>query len=658
MPPFKDRWPLFAAEVQRDLAVYLAMLIALSGARLAFLFRFRDRLAPETVTGDLLAALATGVRFDAKAAAAIALVALTTCTLRAVWSGEPGQRLRSAWAALCTAVIVFLALLRIEYFVEFNDLYNEILFIAPGDDFTSIVKTAAAANGMVGKLLFITAVGVAVHALLRRMLPRIPFAAPRRWRSPAVRTAAIVVVAAFFVVSFRGRLWGAIFRPIDAAVTADAFLNKAVLDDFSSLRAAYQQRRKLTMDSAESSPETVRAAARRLFGTPPKADFEALALRHARGARIEKPRHIFVIVGESFAAWPLLDNYAPLHMADELKALMAEPEAATVRPFLPASSSTMTSITALVTGLFDVDLETNYRSQSKRPYATSIAPLFESLGYRTRFYYGGFPSWQRLADFAREQGFDDVYAAGNSRAKLGTWGVDDFGFFTGVLRDFSDEAPTFNVVLTTSNHSPFEADLGALGIREADFASHDGGDTARRRAHFAYADKAIVSFVRALRARYPDSLFVITGDHAQRLLPEAAPGLFVERAVPFVIWGKGVSANLFPADAAGGHLSIAPTLVELIAPAGFAYHAWVGDLLTPGGVGFQRYVWVSSQGIGRIDGRRVEPLPWAAGGVASKPEGVAENYLAYRSLSAWRILRGAQWVDSPPPGPSAATRSD
>lgn len=659
LPTLRPRgnWPGFVAEVQRDLFVYLCVLAALSVARLVFLYRFADRMAPETGAAEVFTALGAGIRFDAKAAAAMGLAAFA-CTLWNTWTGGSGQRARSALAAGCMAAIVFLVLLRIEYFVEFNDLYNEILFIAPGEDPASILKTAALGNGMVGKLLLITLAGAAAYAGFRWSLPKLGMIAGReRWRSPAVRAGLCLLVAAVFVVSFRGRLWGAIYKPRDAAVTADAFLNKAVLDDFTSLREAYKKQRKLAAASIAMTPDKVSLAAHELFGAAPTASVDALAARRARGPRIAKPRHIFIIVGESYAAWPMLETYAGLGLADGLRGIAAEDDAAVVRPFLPASSSTMTSVSALVTGLLDVDLETNYRPESKRAYATSLAAQFKSLGYRTRFYYGGFPSWQRLADFVREQGFDDVYAAGHSRVKAGAWGVDDRAFFDAMLRDFAGDAPSFNVVLTTSNHSPFEADLAAAGISTAGFGGPED-PTALRRAHFAYADRAIAGFARAFRARYPESLFVFTGDHAQRLLPKAEPSLYAERAVPFVIWGAGITPGLFPADAAGFHLSIAPTLIELIAPAGHAYHAWVPDMLLPGGTGFQRYVWMTSTAIGRTDAPQLEALPWASAREPRALPGASPTYEALRTLSAWRILQGDRWNARPARVVSAATRSD
>jgi hypothetical protein len=39
----------------------------------------------------------------------------------------------------------------------------------------------------------------------------------------------------------------------------------------------------------------------------------------AKGAKIEKPKQIFLVVMESYDSWPLMDKYKDFHLADNLK---------------------------------------------------------------------------------------------------------------------------------------------------------------------------------------------------------------------------------------------------------------------------------------------------------------------------------------------------
>jgi hypothetical protein len=85
--------------------------------------------------------------------------------------------------------------------------------------------------------------------------------------------------------------------------------------------------------------------------------------------------------------------------------------------FLSAGDGTMPSLSTLISGLPEVGVHVNYQPAAKQPFPTATAPIFKRLGYRTRFFYSGYLSWQRLGDFCREQGFDEVlWWIGNERA--------------------------------------------------------------------------------------------------------------------------------------------------------------------------------------------------------------------------------------------------
>ena len=52
--------------------------------------------------------------------------------------------------------------------------------------------------------------------------------------------------------------------------------------------------------------------------------------------------------------------------------------------------------------------------------------------------------------------------------------------------------------------------------------------------------------------------------------------------MPLLLYGPQVLAGVTPPERiAGGHLDIAPTLVELCAPAGFTYHSLGENMLAP-----------------------------------------------------------------------------
>ena len=91
---------------------------------------------------------------------------------------------------------------------------------------------------------------------------------------------------------------------------------------------------------------------------------------------------------ESYSAWPLSPEYRELHLADNVLALSAG--GISVPRFISAGPGTMPSLGTLLTGLPDTGLPMSYERAARNPFPTSPAMIFRRLGYRTRFFYGGY----------------------------------------------------------------------------------------------------------------------------------------------------------------------------------------------------------------------------------------------------------------------------
>ncbi len=89
------------------------------------------------------------------------------------------------------------------------------------------------------------------------------------------------------------------------------------------------------------------------------------------------------------------------------------------------------------------------------------------------------------------------------------------------------------------------------------------------------------SFVRKMQQRYPDALFIITGDHYSRRYLHPRPNLYELTHVPLVIYGNGVKSSMLNAQKIASHMDIAPTLLNLIAPANTAFYSVGQSLFSP-----------------------------------------------------------------------------
>ena len=114
---------------------------------------------------------------------------------------------------------------------------------------------------------------------------------------------------------------------------------------------------------------------------------------------------------ESYDAWPLLDKYRGLKMAECGRRLACR--GLHVQAFLPAARMSIESMAGIILGLPDSSLMLTAEVGSRTVYPTSLAATLRKLGYRTRLFCGTTLSWEDIGDFARRQGFDEVYRAGD-----------------------------------------------------------------------------------------------------------------------------------------------------------------------------------------------------------------------------------------------------
>ena len=182
--------------------------------------------------------------------------------------------------------------------------------------------------------------------------------------------------------------------------------------------------------------------------------------------------------------------------------------------------------------------------------------------------------------------------AGNMQANLsGVQGANSNGV-DGVPSEITADKD-FYFIYTTSNHGPYTMPYGDYGYNEEEVLSQvppaaRGDDLSRRRfAGCWYADFYINRFIERMQAAYPDSLFIVTGDHSAILtpfdtgiIPKREPYLR-ELTMPCLHFHhRDLNRSWFQAEIAS-HLNILPTIFELVAPAGFGYYSLLPSLLEP-----------------------------------------------------------------------------
>jgi len=650
-------WHSFFRSFQKDFKVILLCSFFLTIFRCIMILTMDSYLSKSVNAYDLFIALFIGLRFDLSVGGYFALPSFfATVACGMIPIGNLCDYVRKAMISIffCLSAVALPA--NYVFFLEFKDNFNQWIFGAIYDDFGAVLQSAWSEYPL-AIISIMTAVVTAAFIWISLKFIKRPFTmrtiSGTNITALTSRVFITLLMVMFFAFCIRGSVGSRPVQQKDAGITPDFFLNKLVLNPFYALKYTVQEHLKLNSVSGiqEYLPDgNIEKAAMLFFEKDePLQDLDAYMKKYTKGHGNIRPEHIFLIIMESMDSWSLLEKYSSFNLLPNLKQLGEE--GLLVKGFLPSGHGTMPSLAAVISGLPSVGVFTNYQESASRPFPTSIAPQFERLGYETNLFYGGYLSWERLGDFTKAQGFDDIYGGGNmSSWSNNEWGVEDNALFEFIFKTLEDNTPSFNLVMSTSYHPPYD-----LPVYEHGFPYHEIPETLSKEnstgisshvfGHLWYADKMLGEFVRKVEVRFPNSLFAVTGDHWSRRVLNAKPTMYERSSVPLLLYGKNILKNInLKTTVAGCHLDIMPTLLELSAPPGFEYYSMGTDLLasTRRQLGFSDKEGITTNYIVGNKGK-AEQLPFS-GNNAEEPDVTEIRALhnAWNGIGWWRIMNGSE----------------
>ncbi|WP_278831478.1 LTA synthase family protein [Mitsuokella multacida] len=535
--------------------------------RIAFLLIYSGQLS-EARAEDVAAALWLGARISLKTTAFLVAFPFVFGTIPyAIWGRWPAGRIRAILGSVAVGLMTLLFVIRIPYYEIFHQGYNIMLFNGMKDDKWAIWDTAVKQYQFWPRLLEAVLLMVLFIWLLQKIL-RTPVWQPqghvRIWTGLAIVFVPVFAIFCRFGGAFHsdsGVPWES------AARTKYVVLNEAILDDGQALYCAYSTHERATEKAVRPISEEERDAAIARLGGNPDADSieEAFTRRTMAAPLARRPRHVIVILGENYALWPLLPEYRALGLAKTGEWL--EANGAHTYHFLPNGNGTMTSLNGFLTGLPDIGLYVNYTmGLHGRPDGLGIGTMMKKMGYKTVFWYGGLRSWQDIEHFTLREGFDEFHCADElpEQGKSSSWGAPDGVLFDGIRERMKYDAEGFlrdEVAAKLPPSIPTDkATMDQLG-------------------HIWYADKVMGEFIRQVQKDDPSTLFVVTGDHAERFNFATDVSLWALSGIPCYFYGDGVRQDFLDEQMAGSHLQIAPTLAELIQPTGRPYTSLLPPLM-------------------------------------------------------------------------------
>ena len=613
---------------EHGLLIFVFFLLIFSIFRMIFIAILHDYMSNSNLN-DILIALWTGLRLSCQTSGILTLIILLASLI--------SKNLSKIVSALIFVVISILYLASFPFYKQFHSNFNQIIFNAVNDDLYALLITFIEEFNLFPRLFFALVLSFIIYKIFQKLKFHI-------------FNSILTIILTYFAINltlFGGGLsWQTELNFENIGVTRDKFLNEAILDDFQAIYRGYVLQNRIISSAGLNftNEEIKKLAAQHSHKSPISDNLEEYLKHSAKGEKISKPKHIFIIISESYANWPLLDKYSDLHIADGVKSIINSEDSDYCPTFLPNGGSTVSAVTGIVSGLADANLYLTTLPQSfNSPYLTATVPQMEKLGYLTNFYYAGPATWEKIEDFTTAQGFDNFYSKGDINAENITgnvWGVDDKFLYQFVENNFNLTVPSFNVILNTSNHSPYTISDEELEINRYKLTEDD--DLNRKLAHFAYADRELTKFINHIKEKEPSSLFVIVGDHADRCNIDKQPSDYERFAVPFIITGQDIRHGMLATNSAGSHIDILPTIIELIAPKDFNYYT-IGTSLTENDRGVNYALFITRNSIGNANNYPLKSESLANEINIETPNlSEIEDYINYvRGVSYWLAKFGS-----------------
>lgn len=219
---------------------------------------------------------------------------------------------------------------------------------------------------------------------------------------------------------------------------------------------------------------------------------------------------------------------------------------------------TVRGLEALATGFPPTTAPSVLKLPNSQRDFFSLAALLKRQGYTSEFIYGGVSNFDNMGKFFLGNGFDRVIEQKDftDPVFMGTWGASDEDLVTKANEVFKahGDQPFFAVMLSTSNHSPFEFPEGRIELYEQPPGTRNNA--------VKYSDYAIGKLFELAKkeAYYENTLFLVVADHnahafGQNLVPVKhfhIPGLIIGPGVP-----KGDYTRL------ASQIDLLPTLLGL-----------------------------------------------------------------------------------------------
>lgn len=598
MPPVDNRLGKPAIGLAQHLTFTLGssllLMLLYSLLRLALLAYNSEQIG-DTPVATLAEAFGNGLRFDLR----LVVYACVPLLLALLWRPAMSARgLFRAWLTLFASVTLFLGLLELDFYREFHQRLNGLVFQYVKEDPKTVMSMLWYGFPVLRYLLAWLLATLLLAWLFKRLdlatRPRPPRGlslAPASRRSPWYAHLAVFVACLLVaVLAARGTLrQGPPLRWGDAFTTESMFANQLGLNGTLTLIGAAKSQLSDHRDNAWKSTlpddEARRVVREMLLGADDRlVDADSAVVRRDYTPPAERTlpvRHVVVILMESFAGHYVGALGAPGNITPNFDALAKE--GVLFERFFSNGTHTHQGMFATMACFPNLPSFEYLMQMPEGGHKFSGLPqLLSARGFEDRYVYNGDFAWDNQAGFFGNQGMTTFIGRGDYVDPVfsdPTWGVSDQDMFDRGAQELAaldPEKPFYALLQTLSNHTPYALPEQLPVDPVTGFGSLDQHLTAMR-----YSDWALGRFFEKARQSpyFKDTLFVVVGDHGFGSNEQLTEMDLFRFNVPLLLIGPGIQEKFGARrDTVGTQVDIVPTIMGRLG--GETRHqCWGRDLL-------------------------------------------------------------------------------
>ena len=576
--------------------LFVITALLMTAARVGFVLHYGNVGSLLGEPKSLAKAFFLGFRYDLVPLAYIFAIPFLILHLMYVFPGRSCVKLTrfSLVSILCFGyfALIWLYVFDYAFYSYFQDHINILFFGFFEDDTVATLISVWKNYNLPLWLTCIFLFHYAIYRIIKMVFSMFDFdlrAAKLGWKFPVCFLAGLICLALFG----RGNFTRLPLSFEDAHISTNEFINELSLNGVITLNRAikirktygkgqYNYLKKYGFNDWQGAYEATYGKK----STATNLD-EALEVKSAPNevAR-RRPPHVVMVVMESFGSYWNDRNDPQFQILGDLQKHFKD--GILFKNFLSAENGTIGSIVSVATSSV-IRPGARFLSESEfmRTELSSSGHLpFKDAGYDTHFIYGGKLGWRDLGKYLANQDYERLWGADEIKESMpelmniperelgNEWGIFDEYLYTFIEEQLKTATrPQFFLVLTTSNHPPFEwpsaykplplnitPDIMNRMTVSPDLAT-------KRFMGLQYSNQKMSEFLSRVKSSpYKDQMIVgLTGDHSYWITNDVGSDEEFKRyAVPFFISLPEIykPANI-NTKKFGSHEDIFPTLYHL-----------------------------------------------------------------------------------------------